>query len=168
MGAMVGSKLLYWCEDPALTLAHWRDPAYLIGGKTIVGALIGGLFAVEIAKRLLGITRRTGDLFAVPLCVGVAIGRIGCFLAGVDDHTSGVVTSLPWGVNFGDGIPRHPTQLYEVLFALTLGWFLWRRMQRPFVSGDLFKMFMVADFGVRLLCDFLNPEVRVILCLSSV
>jgi len=159
---------LYWFEEPALTAAHWRDPAYLVGGKTIVGALIGGLFAVEIAKRLLGITRRTGDLFAVPLCAGIAIGRIGCFLTGLDDHTSGVVTSLAWGVNFGDGIARHPTQLYEVLFALALGGFLWRRMQRPFDSGDLFKMFMVAYFGFRLLCDFLKPEVRVLFGLSSI
>jgi len=59
MGAVVGSKVLYWFEDPAMMFAHWRDPLYLMGGKTIVGALIGGLFAVEVAKRHLGITRRT-------------------------------------------------------------------------------------------------------------
>lgn len=168
MGAVVGSKVLYWFEDPALTAAHWREPAYLMGGKTIVGALIGGLFAVEIAKRLLGVTLRTGDLFALPLCVGIAIGRIGCFLTGIEDHTAGVVTALPWGVNFGDGVMRHPTQLYEVLFALALGGFLWRRMRRPYVSGDLFKMFMVAYFAFRLGCDFLKPDVRVFLGLSSI
>src|SRR5262245_20990931 len=55
MGAVVGSKVLYWLEDPYETLAHWRDPGYLMGGKTIVGALIGGLFAVELMKRYLGI-----------------------------------------------------------------------------------------------------------------
>jgi prolipoprotein diacylglyceryltransferase len=168
MGAVVGSKILYWFEDPALTIAHWREPAYLMGGKTIVGALIGGLFAVEIAKLHLGIKKRTGDLFAVPLCVGIAIGRIGCFLTGLDDHTVGFATSLPWGVNFGDGISRHPTQLYEVLFTLTLGGFLWRRMQRPYASGDIFKMFMVAYFAFRLACDFLKPEVHVFLGMSSI
>src|SRR5260221_11390397 len=73
-----------------------------MSGKTIVGALIGGLIAVELAKHILGIKQRTGDLFAVPLCLGIAIGRIGCFLTGLEDHTSGVATSLPWGVNFGD------------------------------------------------------------------
>src|ERR1700687_941784 len=78
-GAAVGSKVLYWFEDPRLTLAHWHDPIFLMGGKTIVGALIGGLLAVEWIKHRLGITRRTGDLFALPLCVGIAIGRIGCF-----------------------------------------------------------------------------------------
>lgn len=168
VGAVVGSKVLYWFEDPALTLAHWREPAYLMGGKTIVGALIGGLLAVETAKHLLGIARRTGDLFAVPLCVGIALGRIGCFLTGLEDHTSGVATSLPWGVNFGDGITRHPTQLYEVLFALALGGFLWRRMRRPFVTGDLFKMFMVTYFVFRLACDFLKPDTRVFLDISSI
>jgi len=168
MGALVGGKVLYWFEYPAFLLAHWREPAYLMGGKTMVGAFIGGLFAVEVAKRLMGITQRTGDLFAVPLCVGIAIGRIGCFLTGVEDHTSGIATSLAWGVNFGDGITRHPTQLYEVLFALTLGTFLWRRMRRPFIPGDLFKMFMVAYFAFRLACDFLKPDVRVLLGMSSI
>jgi phosphatidylglycerol---prolipoprotein diacylglyceryl transferase len=168
MGAVVGSRLLYWFEDPALTVAHWRDPAFLMGGKTIVGALIGGLFAVEVVKRLMNIALRTGDLFAVPLCVGIAIGRIGCFLTGLEDHTSGIATSLPWGINFGDGITRHPTQLYEVIFALALGMFLWRKMQQPFVPGDLFKMFMVAYFSFRFICDFFKPEVRVFLSMSSI
>lgn len=168
LGAVVGSKVLYWLEDPALTLARWREPAYLIGGKTIVGALIGGLFAVEIAKLHLGIRKRTGDLFAVPLCVGIAIGRIGCFLTGLEDHTAGTATSLPWGVNFGDGILRHPTQLYEVPLALALGGFLWRRASRPHVTGDIFKMFMAAYFAFRLACDFLKPEVRVFVGLSSI
>src|SRR4029450_13416534 len=47
MGAVGGSKVLYWLEDPALPLAHWREPAYWMSGKTIVGALVGGWLAVE-------------------------------------------------------------------------------------------------------------------------
>lgn len=168
LGAVAGSKLLYWFEDPRLTLAHWSDPAYLMGGKTIVGALIGGLIAVELIKLRLGIRQRTGDLFAVPLCVGMAIGRIGCFLTGVEDYTAGTATALPWGVNFGDGIYRHPTQLYEALFVLALGAFLWRRMRRPQAPGEIFRMFMAAYFGFRLACDFLKPDVRVLLGLSSI
>jgi phosphatidylglycerol---prolipoprotein diacylglyceryl transferase len=168
VGAVVGSKVLYWFEDPALTLAHWRDLGYLMGGKTIAGALVGGLAAVELAKRHLGVTRRTGDLFAVPLLAGIAVGRVGCFLTGLEDHTAGIPTSLPWGVNFGDGLLRHPTQLYEAGFALALGAFLFLRAGRPHVPGDLFKMFMVAYFAFRLLCDFLKPEVRVLLGLGSI
>jgi phosphatidylglycerol---prolipoprotein diacylglyceryl transferase len=169
MGAVVGSKVLYWFEDPRATLAHWHDPAFLMGGKTIVGALIGGLFAVELVKFHLGVTRRTGDLFAIPLCIGIAIGRIGCFLTGLDDHTAGIATTLPWGVNFGNGIPRHPTQLYETLFALALGVFLWRQSKRPHREGDLFRQFMVAYFAFRLFCDFLkSDDARVFLGLTSI
>src|SRR5258708_8210342 len=120
IGAVVGSKLLYWFEDPAGTLAHWRDPAFLMGGKTIVGALIGGLFFVELVKHRLRISPRTGDLFAVPLCVGIAIGRIGCFLTGPEDHTAGVATRFPWAANFCHGPPRPPPHLSAFLFVLPL------------------------------------------------
>ena len=168
MGAVAGSKMLYWLEDPRLTLAHWNDMVFLMGGKTIVGALAGALFSVEAMKLRLGIMQPTGDLFAIPLCVGIAIGRVGCFLTGLDDHTFGVATNLPWGVNFGDGVARHPTQLYEVVFAVALGAFLWRQMRRPHVSGDIFKLFMVAYFAFRLMVDALKPEVRVFAGLSSI
>ena len=101
----------------SLTAAHWHDAVYLMSGKTIVGGLIGGLFAVEWVKRQIGEKSSTGDLFAAPIALGVAIGRIGCFLGGLPDGTYGTPTSLPWGVDFGDGIPRHPTQLYESDFC---------------------------------------------------
>jgi len=73
VGGALGSKILYWAEDPAATAAHWRDPVYLLGGKTIIGGLIGGWIAVELMKKYVGISESTGDLFAVPLAVGVAI-----------------------------------------------------------------------------------------------
>jgi len=159
-GAAIGSRVLYWFEDPVLTFAHWPDPVYLLGGKTIVGALIGGLFAVEWAKRRVGETRSTGDLFAAPLALGIAIGRIGCFLTGLSDHTFGIATSLPWGIDFGDGIRRHPTQLYESLFALALFFFLLHLLDRLHRNGDVFKAFMLAYLGWRLAIDFLKPEIR--------
>ena len=61
---------------------------------------------VELAKRACGVTRSTGDQFVWPLAVGTAIGRLGCFFTGLDDHTYGTATRLPWGVDFGDGILR--------------------------------------------------------------
>jgi phosphatidylglycerol---prolipoprotein diacylglyceryl transferase len=119
-GAALGSKLLFWFEDPRLTWQHLHDPNYIIGGKTIVGALAFGLISVELAKRYIGLRDSTGDLYAIPLALGIAIGRIGCFLTGLSDNTYGTSTTLPWAVNFGDNIPRHPTQLYEIAFLLAL------------------------------------------------
>ena len=119
-GAALGSRLLYLLEDPQLTLQNLHDPAYLLGGKTIVGALVFGLITVELFKRYIGVHQSTGDLYAIPLALGIAIGRIGCFLTGLSDNTYGTHTTLPWAIDFGDGIPRHPTQLYEIAFLLAL------------------------------------------------
>src|SRR5580693_2320207 len=67
LGAAIGSKVLFWLEDPARTLQRAGDLAYLLSGKTIVGGLLGGTIAVEWTKSRLGINRRTGDLFAIPM-----------------------------------------------------------------------------------------------------
>ena len=168
LGAVLGSKLLFLFEDPRWSLQNIAQPGLLFSGKTIVGALIGGLFAVEFAKRRMGVTTRTGDLFALPLCVGIAIGRIGCFLTGIEDQTAGIATTLPWGVNFGDGIRRHPTQIYELVFLIALAAAILHVSRRPHASGDLFKIFMVGYFAFRLACDFLKPEIRVFAGLSSI
>jgi phosphatidylglycerol---prolipoprotein diacylglyceryl transferase len=139
-GAAVGSKLLFLLEDPHLTWQHLHDPAYLIGGKTIVGALAFGLVSVELTKRYIGLRQSTGDLYAIPLALGIAIGRIGCFLTGLSDNTYGTATNLPWAVNFGDGIPRHPTQLYEIAFLLALIPFLHIVLDRTVIlSGAVTK-----------------------------
>jgi len=119
-GAALGSKILYWLEDPRLTWQNLHNPAYLAGGKTIVGALAFGLIVVEVVKRGIGMKQSTGDLYAIPLAVGIAIGRVGCFLTGLTDNTYGTPTGLPWGVDFGDGLRRHPTQIYEMVFLLGL------------------------------------------------
>ena len=161
-GAAIGSKLLYWLSDPVQTAHNWNNLYYLMAGKTIVGGLLGGLIAVEWTKRRLRIERRTGDLFAIPLAAGISIGRIGCFLSGLTDDTYGVATSLPWGIDFGDGIPRHPTQLYEVAWLALLALWLWRLDAKPHREGDLFKTFMVGYLGFRLLVDFLKPGVALI------
>ena len=182
-GGAIGSKLMYLLEDPAATIQRMRDPFYLIGGKSIVGGLVGGLIAVELVKKYLGEKRSTGDLFAIPLALAIAIGRIGCFLTGLDDKTYGVATRLPWGVDFGDGIRRHPTQLYETVFLLALipvlDW-VGRSIRQGaagagnghrfprFQRGDAFKLFMVGYLAFRLVCDGFKPYVHVARGLCSI
>ena len=159
LGAAAGSKLLAWLENPADLLAHPDQWQMWLGAKTIVGGLLGGTLAVEWTKMRLGITSRTGDLFAVPIAIGIAIGRIGCFLGGLADHTYGTATTLPWGVDFGDGIARHPTQLYESAFLLVLAWELTRFRRMPHRDGDVFRLFMFVYMAWRLCIDFLKPGV---------
>jgi len=156
-GAAIGGKVLNWFVDPPLLYRNWSNPYFLMSGKTVVGGLIGGLFAVEWAKRKLGVKRRTGDLFAIPLCAGIAIGRIGCFLAGLSDDTYGLATGLPWGVDFGDGLARHPVQIYEIFWLCLVALWLWRLSRSPHREGDLFKTFMALYFVFRLVVEFIKP-----------
>ena len=157
LGAVAGSKLVQWASAPAELAAHAGEFAFWLGGKSIVGGILGGTLAVELVKAKLGITRRTGDALVLPLVVSIAIGRLGCFTSGLADHTYGTATSLPWGVDFGDGIARHPTQLYEIVFlALVIAWLVvWRG--RGAAPGDLFRGFVASYFGFRLVVDFLKP-----------
>ena len=82
-------------------------------GHSIAGGIAGGIIAVELYKWANGITGSTGRAFVAPLAAGIAIGRLGCFFAGLPDYTYGIPTTFAWGVDFGDGIARHPVQLYE-------------------------------------------------------
>ena len=104
--------------------------------RSIEGAVAGAIVAIEIYKRIAGITMRTGARFALPFAVGVAVGRIGCFLSGLDDFTHGTPTTLPWAHDFGDGVPRHPVQLYEsAAMAAFAAVYLWRVLRpRPFLD----------------------------------
>jgi prolipoprotein diacylglyceryltransferase len=160
VGAAIGSKLVAWIERPHELVAHWFDPAWLMGGKSIVGGLLGGLAGVELAKKIARETRSTGDLFVLPLCLGIAIGRIGCFLAGLADQTYGVATSLPWAVDFGDGVARHPTQIYEVLALGIIAWWAVARRNAMAESGDLFRGFMVLYLAFRLAIEAIKPGDR--------
>ena len=167
VGAAIGSKILGWLDHPAEAWAHRGDLAWLLGGKTIVGGLLGGLIAVEVAKRAIGETRSTGDLFVIPLCVGMSVGRIGCFLAGLDDHTYGVATTLPWGVDFGDGVRRHPVQLYEIVILAGIATWAWAA-RASLRRGDVFRGFMILYLAFRLVIDVIKPESRPYLGLSGI
>ncbi len=160
IGAALGSKLLYLLEDPAETLHRWTDFQYLWGGKTVVGAILGGTIAVELMKLHSGIRTRTGDLFAIPLCIGIAIGRIGCLLAGKQDDTFGSPTLLPWGIDLGDGVKRHPVQIYEMIAMIVLAVLLSRVRTPRFAIGDRYRLFMLAYLSWRLAVDSIKPGVH--------
>lgn len=161
VGALAGSRLLGLAEQWPTVIAALHSRQFLAllftpGGKTFVGGLLGGWLAVELAKVIIGVQSRTGDLFALPLCVGIAVGRVGCFIAGLPDDTYGKPTNLPWAVNFGDGIPRHPTQLYEIFFLALLGIIVSRPTLWP--EGARFRVFLTGYLSWRFAVDFIKPQ----------
>src|SRR4051795_6507487 len=118
--------------------------------RSVEGAIAGGIVAIELYKWSHGMSLRTGARFALPIAVGIAIGRLGCYFAGLDDFTYGTATSLPWAHDFGDGIGRHPVQLYESAamagFAAFYVIAVWRR--RAFVVANGFYL-VLAYYGAQ-------------------
>jgi phosphatidylglycerol:prolipoprotein diacylglycerol transferase len=158
IGAAVGNKAVHWFQRADQWPLLRESPWLVFQGQSIVGALLGGLLGVEIAKKIVGVKESTGDRFVVPILVGLIVGRIGCLIAGLQDDTYGVPTDLPWGLDFGDGIRRHPTQIYDMLFAGVALVLL--RQARPVLapeSGLQFKLLLAGYLLWRLLIDGLKP-----------
>ncbi len=166
VGGAIGAKVAtVWryvvvADDPTLV------GALVDGGKSVVGGLAGAYLGAVLTKRVLGYRRPTGDLFAPAVAIGIAVGRIGCFLT----EQPGTPTSLPWGIRLDPqtaaevancpqcltGLPLHPSFLYEIVFLLALFAMLrWLRPRMP-VEGELFKVFLVAYGTFRFFVEFVR------------
>ena len=163
VGAMLSAKLPFALSDwhGLLTGGAWFGD-----GKTILTGLVGGYFGVVVAKWSLGIQARTGDSFAMPVAASVAVGRLGCFVAGC---CYGRPTTLPWGVVFDQQgpLPRHPTQLYEVAFHTLAAIALYRLQRAGMFRGNLMKLYIVAYAIFRFGSEFLRDEPPLLFDLSG-
>jgi phosphatidylglycerol:prolipoprotein diacylglycerol transferase len=157
VGGSLGAKLPFALASPG---DAWLDgTAWLSDGKTIVAGLIGAYLAVELAKWALDIHVKTGDTFALPLALALAVGRFGCFFNGC---CYGTPTSLPWGISFrmpdGQWLRCHPTQLYEVLFHSLMAVVLIILMRRGTLRGQLLKLYLISYGCFRFLTEYIRPE----------
>lgn len=163
----IGSKVLVIIENFSLIIKNIDNLKVLIfSGKSIVGGLIGGYIGVRFIKKRLGIERvRTGNKIAPAIALGMAIGRIGCFLTGC---CFGIETNLPIGVDFGDGINRIPTQIIEIIFCLILFIYLLykQRTDKKLAPGILFQKLVLYYFIFRFFIEFIRGTEKNILFLS--
>lgn len=152
----------------AFTGNSWID-VWLHGGRSVLGGLAGAYVGALVTKRIVGYRASTGDLFAPAVAIGMAIGRIGCFLT----EQIGTATTLPWGVTLSadlaatvpncpqctSGAALHPSFVYEILFHAVAFWALWWRPGR-FPPGSSFKLYLLAYGLFRFAVEFVrgNPE----------
>lgn len=155
IGALIGSRLIALLEDP-VQLEHINF-SILYQSKTIVGGLLGGLFGVELMKKIIGVKIASGDIYVIPIVVALFIGRIGCFSMGVDEPVFGNETSIFMGMDLGDGLKRHPVALYEMMFMVILLILFIGIRKRSMHNGDRFKLFMVCYFLYRFVVEFIKP-----------
>ena len=159
-GAVVGGYLagsLVSLVGPAPTLSH-----------SIAGVLAGAVVGVEAYKAMRGIKGSTGGVFAGPLALGIAVGRWGCLLAGLPDGTYGTPTTLPWAVDLGDGIGRHPVQIYEsaAMAAFLAAYLLALARRAPWAMRRAFYVFCAWYGAQRFVWEFLKPYPRLVLGLD--
>ena len=189
IGGIVGAKLWYlaatgqWSSmlpQRGESLLTWI--ANCRGGLVWYGGFVGGTLAVLLNGRRLGVPMRwTLECSAPALAAGYGLGRIGCFLVG-DDY--GTPTSLPWGVQFPQGLPPttagslagnfgvpipagatpetllavHPTQLYEAIVMIAVFMVLWRLRARSRGTGWLFGVYLVMAGTERFLVEFARAK----------
>ncbi len=168
----IGAKLATVWRYVALSGDHSLEGMLLRGGRSILGGLAGAYVGALATKKLVGYERRTGDLFAPAVALGMAIGRIGCFLS----EQVGTPTTLPWGLRFDDatlaripncpyctpGVALHPSFLYESAFHLVMFVVLLTYLRpRVTIEGDLFKIYLLAYAVFRFFVEFVRGNVVV-------
>jgi uncharacterized membrane protein YeaQ/YmgE (transglycosylase-associated protein family) len=151
----VGAALGAWLSGSLNTM---REAAPALS-HSIAGALVGAIAAVEVYKAFRGVRGSTGVVFVGSFSVGVVIGRWGCLFTGLPDRTYGVPTTLPWGVDLGDGVARHPVQIYESLaMALFLALFVAGLARHaPWAMRRGFYAMCVWYGAQRFVWEFLKP-----------
>lgn len=173
LGALIGSKLLYiilswpllgdtFTAKIANIFHNFRYGFVFFGGMILS---VASLYAY-LKKKHLPILP-TADFLITALPLGHALGRIGCFLAGC---CYGKPTTLPWGVVFTNpdtlvpvqlqGVPLHPTQLYETACNLLLFFYLHKAYQKKHTAGSILIRYIIGYSAIRFVIEFFRGDYR--------
>ena len=167
LGGALGARLITSWEILDDVNAANLPLTYVLthGPKSILGGLAGGYLAIYLAKRALNYRISTGDYYAAAIPLGLAIGRVGCFLS---ELPLGTPTTLPWGMTVSPAAaaafarcpgctgPMHPSMLYEIGFHLAAFALIIRRGPLLPVRGDTLKAYLLAYGVFRFLIEFVR------------
>jgi phosphatidylglycerol---prolipoprotein diacylglyceryl transferase len=167
---VAGAKLWHVLEEPAFLFHHPADALFDRAGFAWFGGLVAGisvLFWQGKQAKIGGLAML--DLASPAAAVGYGVGRLGCLISGDGDY--GTPTKLPWGMSFPNGlVPTtqrvHPTPIYELLVALVIAWFLWRRgrpregSQIAPALGQITGEYLILSGLARFLVEFIRINPR--------
>lgn len=162
LGARAGYILFYnldyYLENPEQVYQIWN------GGMSFHGGLIATAVSFWfIAKRKNQSLSLVADIVCLFVPITLAVGRLANFING---ELAGRVSYVSWAVIFpryGDGLPRHPSQLYEafleglLLFAILF--YFRSRITKPYFLSSLF---LVGYGFFRLVAEFFrSPDPQI-------
>ncbi len=155
LGGIIGGRLGY-------ILAHLSEFSNLInifkvwnGGMSYYGGFIfATLFSYIYFKKHKLNFWKYADIFTIPLIIGHAIARIGCYITG--EHI-GSPTNLPWAI-YIDGASRHPVPLYEFFSLILILFILLYIKKYKLKEGYLFLTGISLYAIIRFLLSFLRTD----------
>ena len=184
LGGVVGAKSYYVLLNYEALLANPLSAIFSRGGMVWYGGFAGALLliVIEIKRRALPLGEMA-DLCSPTLAIGYAIGRMGCFLVG-DDYgrptQSWVGIPFPRGTpptrvdvlenyfnvrvdpaiveRFGQIVPVHPTQLYEIAMASIIFLVLWKLRVHEHGAGWLWWICLTLLSVERFLVEFVRVK----------
>ncbi len=161
-GAILGAWFLQLPADlfgwsaPPEELAGLPAGARPIGGRTVLGGLLGGWIAVEGGKRLMRFRGPTGDAFAAPLAIALCCGRLGCWFTGC---CAGVRCDATWwSLADAAGTPRIPVQAIEALFHGLAAVVLLLADRRDWQRGRRLAVYVASYALLRLVLEEWRPH----------
>ncbi len=184
LGGVIGAKVYYVLLNYESLLANPFSAIFSRGGMVWYGGFAGALLLIvfEIKRRGLPLGQ-IADLCSPTLAIGYAVGRMGCFLVG-DDYgrptASWVGIKFPDGTpptrvedieryfgvqvdpalveRFGQVVPVHPTQLYEIAMASLIFLVLWKLRIHKHRPGWLFWICLTLLSIERFLVEFVRVK----------
>jgi phosphatidylglycerol:prolipoprotein diacylglycerol transferase len=155
-GAMIGAVTGYVFAEGVFIWRATGSLVGLLGGKTILGGLIGGYLAVEGAKWATSYRRVTGDLFATVVPISIAIGRTGCLYAGC---CLGAVCELRWyALIDAHGISRWPAIPLEIVLNLVAAAAFFALRRHEILVGQHFYLYMIGYGAFRFMNEFIRES----------
>lgn len=160
LGVVIGGRLGYalfykpghYLSHPLELLMLWK------GGMSFHGGLLGVIVAQGWYARSRGRSfLRVMDFIAPCVPTGLAMGRIGNFING-ELWGRPADPSLPWAMVFphsGSMVPRHPSQLYQMLLeGLLLFVLLWLYARRERAPGQVAAAFLFGYGVLRFIAEY--------------
>ncbi|MGI6540132.1 MAG: prolipoprotein diacylglyceryl transferase [Bacillota bacterium] len=141
--------------DNLVSILWMRD-----GGLSFFGGLAGGVLAgVLLAKKREIPLGKLADVVAPAIAIGYAIGRLGCLLNGC--CYGKVAVDLPWALACGtDGAPRHPTQIYAIIYSVIIFFILRAWEGRKRFEGEVMWAYIGLYSVARFIVEFWRVGVR--------
>lgn len=161
LGGRIGYTLFYnfpaFIEEPMSIFYIWK------GGMSFHGGLLGVITAFYLFARKNSMSFfEVSDFMAPMVPIGLGAGRVGNF---INKELIGrpMESIMPWAMDYGDQIARHPSSLYQALTeGVLLFIIVWLYSSRPRPLMATSAVFIICYGTFRFITEFFRtPDAHI-------